>query len=503
MNVKKLFAVVLVAAFLIGSLASLIPIARGVEVVTIYSYSIVSNYALMNSNDPSYNAYPSRIAGCFIATNSGYINGVNFYTNRWGTGTTGEIRCYLMTVTGDIAADTATPSTIIETSSTVLHIEDYSTAHTSATFVFEGRTLLTAGQQYAIVFVTSNMNHDGESGYGAACSICIIGGITTQTYSEFKNGGYVVNTGSVVAMDVMGIDVPTPTPTPEPTPTPTPPTHRLPYYLVSDYYFHASSITTNGVAGYLISEDQPIEDHFINTSTLGSVDVTYGSRIYLVQNRTTTELTNGEPQATVTIPAASGNVSVTDLSAEFYIPQTYLEFGKDALEFDVYLTFDDGDTWQPVAIFITENLFYKQIQQSVIEVHYFIDREETGSTSTNYCWGGGSNNYLSGFKNIYFKEATNPDWQQYFLNQQNFVMFVMAPYVMILGNTFYGIILLAFCAGIYIRYRNISPVVLFVILIAGTLVAGGVNIAFGEYVVGLIWAVCAFGIALVYWRVFR
>lgn len=293
--------------------------------------------------------------------------------------------------------------------------------------------------------------------------------------------------------------VPTPTPTPF-IPTPSPIYHYLPYFSM-DYYFHATAITVNNVSGYFASEIRPnVETNITTTGGTNESTVTYGLRIYLVQNRTTVELTNGVPIATAT---AADTAGIQHLIGTWFISEHNLQFGKDALKFNIYVSFDDGATWSVIAVFLSEHIFSKQIFRSDLTVHYFIDRNETTEAVTSFYWGGGPDSAFSGVNGFRFKEATNADWQAYYLGEGNFTGFIIAPYVAVLGNTFYGIILLGFCMGLYLRYRSLSPVVLFIILIAGTLVAGGVNIVFGEYVIGLIWAACAFGIALVYWRVFR
>jgi hypothetical protein len=96
---------------------------------------------------------------------------------------------------------------------------------------------------------------------------------------------------------------------------------------------------------------------------------------------------------------------------------------------------------------------------------------------------------------------TRTPWQNFFLNQSNFMTFLAIPCVAVIGNLFYALILFTVGMSVYIHYRNISVVTLLIVLFAGT--GGVINLTVGDAYIGVVWLICTFGLGLAYWRVFH
>lgn len=300
---------------------------------------------------------------------------------------------------------------------------------------------------------------------------------------------------------------PEPTPTPTPSPTPAEPTAaptipRTPTSIV-DLNFHGVVTTQNGVTGYVANSSTPTTSAhaspIIGYGTAGDA-VSYGIRVYAV-TRSTVELTSG----VVTVGTLTGTQTITALTTQTVLSGTHLTFGNSTLKFVLYGRFGSGD-WSIVQTMTTRALNYKQLFASEVTVTLYADRNESGgNTYSSAYWGnveGGEDPY-SGVSGLVFKTATSTDWQQYYLNQGNLVRFITIPYTFILGNVFYGIIVVALAGTVFARYRTLGMVALFLVLFFGCIGGAAANIVLGEVIVGVVWIATAFGLAVVYWRVFR
>lgn len=288
-------------------------------------------------------------------------------------------------------------------------------------------------------------------------------------------------------------------PSGSPTPTPTPYIPSTVPQAQIDLYFHGTTTTVNTIAGYVASTAPPRVSANVNETYGASSDVFFGVRVYVASaTGSTVELTDG----VYTIGSVAVGQTPTNslIQTDLAVPLTSLEFRQSSLVFRYYVRFDLG-AWIPKAVFTTEALDYKKILPANWTFNLYVSRSESGDTIGGFAWGDAS--YLSGVDGLVFKEAYPTDWQAYYLHQGNFVMFIMAPYTLVLGNFFYGIILLAVAGTLFIRYRTLGMSALFLLIILGCIGGGAGNIIFGEVLVGVVWIILAFGLAVLYWRAFR
>lgn len=262
------------------------------------------------------------------------------------------------------------------------------------------------------------------------------------------------------------------------------------------YYFHDYAFAINNVTGYAMTINPPNDATSVQISTAGSANVSWGARVWVLYNGSTIELTSGTPALIGTFSGENASL----LSGSFEISGFPLTFGKGALQLNLYSRWDAG-AWTVRTIHVSDYLYYSAISDTNATVYLYVERTESGgNTISTARWG--DENYVSGIADLIFKNPRGYDWQQYYLANGNFLSFLTSPYVAYLSNGFYAIVLFGLGMSIYIRYRQFSILAVFIVLMA-TGAGGVINLIVGEAFIGALWLIAAFGIALIYWRVFR
>lgn len=266
-----------------------------------------------------------------------------------------------------------------------------------------------------------------------------------------------------------------------------------------DLWFHADTQTVNNVTGFAALNGIPDEAASVDVDLAGNNTITWGWRVYLQYEGSATELTNGSPVATVTQAYTGGNQEEL-LNATYEFDETALYFGRVALKFYLYMRWNDTGAWSPMAIFISDYLYYPQLDNCEATFFLFANRTESdGYTIATAHWG--TDEYLGGVVDLTFSTADASDYQGYYLGAGNFLAFLTIPYTAVIGNTFYALVIFGIAMSIYIRYRQLSMIVLFITILGGA--GGAFNLLVGDLFMGIAWVAAAFGLGLVYWRVFR
>lgn len=295
--------------------------------------------------------------------------------------------------------------------------------------------------------------------------------------------------------DDFSLNAPVPTPTPSPTPDPT----ANPSAVDLDLYFHADVVEVNNVSGYAALETTPDEVTYANDSAAGSLTVSWGWRCYVQYATVAAELTDGSPDAVVTQTFIDGDAAEL-LTADLSFPATRLSFGRVALKFVLYSRWGAG-SWTARAVYISALLYYSTMRASTVTFSLYAVRNESGGSTNAYAYWGNTT-CLSGVSGLSFTIARTPDWQKYYLDTGNFLSFLTIPYTLVIGNGIYAIVLFGVGMSLYIRYRKMSIVAFFILLMSGSGAAGVINLLVGEIFAGVVWIAAVFGLALVLWRVF-
>lgn len=280
----------------------------------------------------------------------------------------------------------------------------------------------------------------------------------------------------------------------------TPPVEPPPVGTASflDFYFYATTHEINGVNGYQALTDPPVNQYLYSIQSSGEHNVSWGIRAYLQFNGSEVELTGGSPEGILTLLSQYGTQSGV-YNTTVSIDKTSMLFGQTAIRFDVYSRWDSG-AWTLRNQYITELLFYPSTADGDAVFTAYLSWSYSGGTTTAaFNWG--TPTYFTGVMDFPFTQGSGADWQQYYLDQGDLTGFLIAPYTAQIGNLFYAIIMFAVGMSLYIRYRQMSIVVMLVALLGGT--GGVINLLIGDAYMGVLWLITAFGLALIYWRLFR
>ncbi|MEM1589118.1 MAG: hypothetical protein QW175_01705 [Candidatus Bathyarchaeia archaeon] len=217
-----------------------------------------------------------------------------------------------------------------------------------------------------------------------------------------------------------------------------------------------------------------------------------GVRVYV----NSTELTNGVSAVVSRSSAGSGlQTSQLQVSRDLIV-------GSSVVVVKVYMRLGTDDDWILKAEFTTDKLFFRYVNGNWTFCFYTSLQEVAISDilySKWYFYFGGS--YASRIEGVDLIEPTVQDWMYYNLRVGNFIGFIVYPYVNLIGNMFYGLIVLLVCMPLYIRYRN-TTVILFIITLLGG--AGGmISLLIPESGLGLAWLIFVLGLAGLIYKVFR
>jgi len=290
---------------------------------------------------------------------------------------------------------------------------------------------------------------------------------------------------------------PTPTPTPTPTPPPTPTPAPDPYAL--QWYLNGSSVIVADQTGYGISSKPkpPTTPSLVSADLAGNNTVDWAWRVYLqYDNNGTRELTGGSPE--VMISRANTGDAIGYLNNSLVVPKLRLIFGYTAVRLDLYVRFN-ASAWTLKAKFLTSYLFNPSIEASTWTINLYNSRNVTeGVTNSIVYWGTPS--YKSAVWDVELESGDQFDYMNYWISQGNPFLFVVTPFTFLIGNTFYALIIFGFCMMNYIRSHNLGYMLLLIVLIF----AGSIgNFMLNDTVMAFIWLASAFGLAGLFWKVFR
>jgi len=261
------------------------------------------------------------------------------------------------------------------------------------------------------------------------------------------------------------------------------------------YYFCPDTQTINTITGYKLNEDIP--NYNASTSISASSNLTgyVGYRVFIVYD-------DGDM-----VELSSNYISITGrandteglMNATWACPKTSLNVGFQALRVEMYMQIGSGG-WIDKATFISGFLNETEITNSTWVFQTYTKHEYTGgNTIFTATWGTSIANSL--IDNVGVTDPSLYDLLLYQLNVGNFVGFIFMPYTNLVGNLFYGLVLLIFFVPLYNRYKSFSPIIILLILFGG---AGGIlSLMVPEAGLGISWIFLIVGIGGLIYKVFR
>jgi len=262
------------------------------------------------------------------------------------------------------------------------------------------------------------------------------------------------------------------------------------------WYFRSDTHTVNGVTGYVINQTLSSTTKNVSLSLAGNNTVYWGWRVWLTRNdNSTVELTSGSQVATVS-RAVDGEGFQT---ATWNAPARELQIGFDALEIVLYMKVGAG-SWQSRAIFVSSTLVEKTVSSVTWTFYQYTSRSYSGGTTTGlFIFGSSTRN--SRIEGVGFGEADVYETMNYKLQSGDFVGFILYPYVNLVGNLFYGIVMLIICVPLYNRYHSLTPILVLFILLGGA--TGIFSLLIPEAGLGVSWIFMLLGLAGLLYKVFR
>jgi len=264
-----------------------------------------------------------------------------------------------------------------------------------------------------------------------------------------------------------------------------------------DWYLRTDAHTVNGVTGYIIRTQQSNANSTVSFQSSGSHTVYWGYRVWIAHsNNATSELTGGSPEALAWRSLNGEGL----LNSTWTISDYVLDIGWDAVLLRIYLRFGAGGSWQTVGTFISDTLLYKNIQGADWSFVTYTKRSETGGiTYADTYWG--QTTCQSGIGNVLFTNPTIYDSLLFELQNANFIGFITLSYTHLIGNLFYGLLVLIICVPLYLRYKSFAPILIIFILFGG---AGGLlTILVPQAGFGIAWVFLLIGLAGLFYKVFR
>ena len=336
--------------------------------------------------------------------------------------------------------------------------------------------------------------------------------INSNTYSYTVGNAFIIG-WTYTAPQPTPSPTPTPAPYPTPTPTPTPaatpsgsptpiPTATPPAFIKGKtngiLYLRSDVYTTNNVTAYGLGNTNSASAQTI-TDTLTTIPI-YGFRIFIVHwDGSSTELTSGIPIAL--IAPYSGVYTNTWTPS-----QTSLDMGYDAIQVNVYLLFNTTNpSWVLRAIYISRSLESKTLLSQTWT--FILDTSESnitsGSTVTyNSAFSFGGINAVSCINDVGFTQPNNWDVQTGALSQGNILLFILYPYVAVIGMAAYLLIMLIPVFTLYARYRDSAPVIFFFVIFAAP-TGASVWLFIPQWAAGAVDGILLFLFAALIWRAWR
>jgi hypothetical protein len=227
----------------------------------------------------------------------------------------------------------------------------------------------------------------------------------------------------------------------------------------SIFYFRTDTFTNNNMTANGLD---PVNTNSAQSTnaTIAAQEATYGFRVWLVHRYgSTTELTNGLPNAQVTRTTDGAGWQ----NATWLCPYTAVNLGIDAIKVGIYLSLDSGDTWTQQGVYLTHPLLNTALLQQTWTFNLYTSYTANVATSFTY----GSLIYHSSINGVGLQPPTETQLQTWRFLSGDYIAFILGTYTSQIGIAAYLIILLIPTGTLYLRHRNFGPVIIMFILFGG------------------------------------
>jgi len=243
-----------------------------------------------------------------------------------------------------------------------------------------------------------------------------------------------------------------------PQPPPPPPIYVSDAYNVT-LYFRSDTHTIHEVLGYVMATTNTRSEVIDERLSAATESVSYGVRVWAVDAFDNQyELTNGEPEAVITVSSPS-----TGMRSGTWLCPAY-NYVIDAILVKVYQRFG-SDPWNLRRIFITDDHLLWKLPSSTWTFYLWIGMSQ-GSTTSQF--GFGDYDVYNSRVNLQYYRAS--PWEIAFsrLYEWDFLGFMFTPWTYGLGDMFWTILLFFLCVSAYLRFNSWKPVLALLWILGGT-----------------------------------
>ena len=258
------------------------------------------------------------------------------------------------------------------------------------------------------------------------------------------------------------------------------------------YYFRSDEYTTNNYTTY------GFDSSYTNTNTTLSINTTastvmYGYQVYIYHfDGSTTELTDGTPDGTITLTSPSSGWQTSTWNC----PGQNLILGYDAIQIQISVSTDDGATWTTVANFISPVIISNVLNPSTWTLNLYATYD--GSQATIQF---GDAAHKSNINGIQFVVPLQSDVALWRLSRGDYIGFLLGEYLDEIGVGFYGLILFGAASTLYMRYKHFGTIAFMFAVFGGP---GGIIWLFlPAWGAAVGSAIIIIGLSFVVWRVIR
>jgi hypothetical protein len=262
------------------------------------------------------------------------------------------------------------------------------------------------------------------------------------------------------------------------------------------FYPTSDSHTVNFVSANILNETQGSTATTKTLSAAGSEIAYVGYRVYVMcYDGNTTELTSGTPEAICGL----ANETEALVNASWIMPRLPIITLSDALDVELYLKIGTG-VWLKQATFTTAPLEDSWFNGSTFVFQTWANRTYSGG-NTILTVRYGNSTYNTVLYGVTMKGASVYDLINHKYQSGDFIGAILLPYTNLVGNLFYGLIMLLICVPMYRRYQSFTPILILFFLLGG--IGGFIGLLIPVAASGIAWLFLVIGLAGLIYKVIR
>jgi len=268
--------------------------------------------------------------------------------------------------------------------------------------------------------------------------------------------------------------------------------------VYSQYYFKADSHTINGVTGYNLQLTSGFSHAYVQQNLgLSNDSVQFGFKAYMINSTgaAVSAITGADQVALLTRSVTGEGYQVGIVS----VPDVAMNLGYESIKIEMYIRLSTR-AWLLSVTFTSDRLMYKGLIAGnwAFDVYTKTEVDPSGNTLATAYWG--SQPFKSSVMGLHFIEPLPQEVALWKMANGDWLGGMFYPYMLIVGDAFYGLGLLFVGGVLYLRHKKWEVILIALLLFGGP---AGLGFLIPDIAYRLVYLVVAFVIAVVLYRVFR